>query len=40
VYVDGTMAGIGVALVSDQLGLRPGFGMSVGLVGQFFGPQP
>ena len=38
VYVDGTVNGAGVALVTDQLGLQPGFGMSVGLVGQFLGP--
>jgi hypothetical protein len=38
VYVDGTTQGIGIALVTDQLGLQPGVGMSVGLVGQFLGP--
>jgi hypothetical protein len=38
IYVDGTGQGTGVALVTNQLGLQPGFGMSVGLVGQFLGP--
>jgi len=38
IYVDGSPTATGIALVSDQFGVQPSLGMSVGFVGQFLGP--
>ena len=38
IYVDGTPTAAGVTLVTDQFGVQPSIGMSVGFAGQFLGP--
>jgi len=38
IYVDGNVQSPGVALVSNQFGIRPSSGMTVGFVGQSLGP--
>jgi len=40
VYVDGNLQAPGIALVTDQFGVQPSVGMSIGFVGQRLGPQP
>jgi hypothetical protein len=37
IYVDGTTSASGVAIVTDQFGVQPSFGMSVGFAGQLLG---
>ncbi|HET7696274.1 MAG TPA: hypothetical protein VFK57_11240 [Vicinamibacterales bacterium] len=38
IYVDGSVQAAGVALATDQFGVQPSVGMSVGFVGQIIGP--
>ena len=38
IYVDGNLQADGITLVTDQFGVQPSFGMSVGFVGRPVGP--
>lgn len=38
IFVDGTTNAVGVTLVTDQFGVQPALGMSIGFVGKFLGP--